>query len=353
METNWIKKKKIFSKRFYSLVALFLLILIPILTITLWINWAISAPATSGKAKVFVIQENESTVSIANRLKEEGLIRDSLVFRIYTRINCKGIDLANPESLLKKYATSDCLSGNIQAGSFKLSPTMTLATLSVTLTKGRLDSWTKIIEGLRDEEIAAILAKNYNIKAEDFLKEAKEGYMFPDTYLFSLNSTAKDLATKMRENFDTKFSPDLQSKVKAQGLTVQEGVILASIVQREAGKSSDAPTIASIFLNRLNSGMPLGSDATVQFALGYDQTTKTWWKKDLTDQDLTIDSPYNTRIVTGLPPGPICNPGLAALKAVAEPAVTDYYYFLHDKDGNLHPAKTLQEHNANKIRYLQ
>lgn len=353
METNWIKKKKIFSKSFFLFIAIFLLVLIPIAAVTIWINWAISAPATNGNEKVFVIQENESTVSIANRLKDEGLIRDSLAFRIYTRISCKGVDLSNPGSWLKKYATADCLSGNIQAGSFKLSPTMNLSTLSVTLTKGRLDSWTKIVEGLRDEEVAAILAKNYGIKAEDFLKEAQEGYMFPDTYLFSINSSAKDLATKMRENFDSKLTPELQSKIKSQGLTVEEGVTLASIVQRETGKEQDAPLIASVFLNRLNSGMPLGSDVTVQYALGYDQGTKTWWKKDLTDQDLSINSPYNTRIVSGLPPGPICNPGLAALKAVAEPTTSNYYYFLYDKNGGLHLAKTLEEHNANKIKYLQ
>jgi UPF0755 protein len=98
--------------------------------------------------------------------------------------------------------------------------------------------------------------------------------------------------------------------------------------------------------------MPLGSDVTIQFALGYDSVTKTWWKKELLDQDLSIASPYNTRKVSGLPPGPICNPGLTALKAVAEPAKSDYYYFLYDKAGKVHFAKTLAEHNANKSKYL-
>jgi UPF0755 protein len=230
---------------------------------------------------------------------------------------------------------------------------MSVQTLALSLTKGRVDSWITFKEGLRNEEVADLIGKNYPVQAADYLKQAKIGYMFPDTYLFKVNSTASEIATKMQSTFNEKYDISLQAKIKAQGLTAEEGVTLASIIQREAGKDSDAPLIASVFLNRLNLGMPLGSDVTIQYALGYDQLTKTWWKKDLTDQDLSIISPYNTRKVAGLPPGPICNPGLVALKAVAEPATTDNYYFLYDKDGNLHLAKTLAEHNQNKALYLQ
>lgn len=353
METNWVKKSKIFSKFWFFLVFIFLVIIIPVIGATFWVKWNFAAPAKVGKEQIFVIKENESTQSIANRLKQEGLIRDSLAFRIYARIDCKGVNFANPLSLLKSYPSKDCLSGKIQAGTFKLSPTMDLATLSINLTKGKVDSWTRLIEGLRNEEVAEKLAKQYPFKVEDFLNIAKIGYMFPDTYLFKVNSTAEEISQKMQVTFNEKFDNSLQEKVKAQGLTPEEGVILASIVQREAGKEGDAALIASVFLNRLNINMALGSDVTIQYALGYDTEGKTWWKKDLTDQDLAIVSPYNTRKVAGLPPGAICNPGLAALKAVAEPATSDYYYFLYDKEGKLHLARTLTEHNANKSKYLQ
>lgn len=352
MEINWVKKKKIFSKLWFFLISIFLLIVITFAVISGWVKWAMAAPAQSGKPVIFVISQDESTLSVATRLKEKNLIRDTNAFRIYTRINCKGIDLTKPLTLLKKYPSSDCLSGNIQAGSFKLSSTMNLPTLARNLTKGRLDSWIRLVEGLRNEEIGEKLEKQYQFKKDDFLEVAKIGYMFPDTYLFKVNSTAKEVAAKMRANFDQNFDQTLQEEVKAQGLTVEEGVTLASIVQREAGKIEDAPLISSVFLNRLNINMPLGSDVTIQYALGYDMVTKTWWKKELIDQDLSINSPYNTRKVSGLPPGPICNPGLTALKAVAEPATSGYYYFLYDKEGKVHFAKTLDEHNSNKLKYL-
>lgn len=352
MEIKSVKKHKVFSKWWFFLMLLFLIIVIPLTAGALWVKWALAAPQASGKEKIFVIKEAESTTSIANRLKEDGLIKDATAFRIYTRISCQGVSLANPASLFKSYPSEKCLSGNIQAGSFKLSASMSLPTLAMSLTKGRLDSWTKILEGWRNEEIAAVLAKNYSIKEADFLKIAKIGYMFPDTYLFKVNSSASEIVAKMQENFDKKFTVQLQAEAQTQGLTPREAVILASIVQRESGKDSDSAVIASVFLNRLKTGMVLGSDVTIQYALGYDRLDKTWWKKELTDQDLSLVSPYNTRKVGGLPPGPICNPGMASLKAVAEPQVSDYYYFLYGKDGNIHLGKTLQEHNQNQDKFL-
>lgn len=352
MEINWVKRKKVFSKTWFFLVFFFLLIVVPLSAISLWVKWAFAAPNKSGKEIIFVISENESTQSIAKRLKEKSLIRDVSAFRIYTRINCQGIDLTNLSTLLKKYPAKDCLSGNIQAGSFKLSPKMDLPTLALNLTKGRLDSWIRIVEGLRNEEIGEKLEKKYNFKKEEFLKVAKIGYMFPDTYLFKVNSTADEIATKMRQTLGQKFDQSLKDKVKSQGLTIDEGIILASIVERESKNTSERPIIAGILLNRLASNWRLEVDATVQYALGYDGENKTWWRKILTDSDLKINSPFNTRKNSGLPPTPICNPGLSALQAVASPTQTDYYFYLHDKEGKVHFAKTLDEHNSNKIRYL-
>lgn len=352
MEIKIIKKRRIFSVWWFVLFFIFLVFIVPATVATFWVKQNFSPVDSNGKEKIFVIKPGESMISIGSRLKTEGLIRDANAFRLYARFSCENLDLKNPLSFLQNNPTSKCLSGNIQAGSFKLSPKMSLSELSQNLTKGRLDSWTKIVEGLRNEEIAAIVAKNYSLKEEDFLKESKIGYMFPDTYLFNVNSSASQIAAKMRQTFDLKFTTDLQEKIKNQNLTIEQGLILASILERESRDNDERPVIAGILIKRFKEGWRIEADATVQYAVGYDNEGKTWWKKSLTDQDLKIDSPYNTRKNLGLPPGPICNPGLSALKAVANPKDSEYYFYLHDKDGKVHFAKTLQEHNDNKVKFL-
>lgn len=137
-------------------------------------------------------------------------------------------------------------------------------------------------------------------------------------------------------------------------MSVYQAVTLASIVEREAVIPDERPLIASVFLNRLRKGMYLNADPTVQYALGYQKQGHTWWKRPLLLEDLDVDSPYNTYRHPGLPPGPICNPGLDSLKAVANPAHTDYYYFVANDvagDGSHVFAKTLEEHQANIKKY--
>ena len=136
------------------------------------------------------------------------------------------------------------------------------------------------------------------------------------------------------------------------GLTFEQIITLASIVEREGRTASDRPVIAGILLKRLRANWPLETDATLQFALGYQPQEKTWWKKEITVEDKKIDSPYNTYLNTGLPPGPIANPGLQSIKAVIYPEPTDYWYYLHDSKGVAHYAKTLDGHNANIAKYL-
>ena len=137
----------------------------------------------------------------------------------------------------------------------------------------------------------------------------------------------------------------------AHGLTFDEGVILASIGERE-GKGADRQIIAGILYNRLRDNHPLQADATLQYALGYQSEERNWWKKTLYNEDKEIVSPYNTYRNTGLPPTPISNPGLESFKAAANPTPTDYYYYLHDKEGGVHFAKTLEEHNTNIQEFL-
>jgi UPF0755 protein len=136
------------------------------------------------------------------------------------------------------------------------------------------------------------------------------------------------------QNFDQQLSQDIRDGFKRQGLTLPQAVTLASIIQKEAVVPDELPIIASVFYNRLHNGMKLDSDPTAQYALGYNPTQKTWWKNPLSSSDLKVDSPYNTYVIAGLPPGPICSPGLAALRAVAFPAQTPYYYFRARCDGS-------------------
>jgi UPF0755 protein len=153
----------------------------------------------------------------------------------------------------------------------------------------------------------------------------------------------------MRNNFDKKYAQ--ATAPKTVSLTQEQIVTIASIIEREAITPDDMKLVASVLENRLDAGIPLGSDVTVEYALGYNTEEKTWWKKDLTIDDLAINSPYNTRVVAGLPPTPISNPGIVALNAAANPSTSDYMFFIADKDGKVHFAKTLEEHNANIKKY--
>ena len=288
----------------------------------------------SKKAKIFVIRKGETLTSIAKRLEKEKIIRSKIAFIL--AVKKLGIE--------KK----------IQAGTFKLSPAKNTFEIAKTLTYGTFDVWVTIVEGLRKEEIAQIISKKIKISKLEFLKYAKEGYLFPDTYLFPKNTTAKRIVKIMEKNFHKRFNEELKKRARQKGLTVEQTVILASLVEREAKYENDRPIVASILLKRLKNDWPLQVDATVQYALGYQEKQKTWWKKNLTKQDLEIDSPYNTYKYKGLPPTPISNPGLSSIKAVikANPN-TPYWYYISDKRGKLHFAKTLKEHQANINKYLR
>jgi UPF0755 protein len=200
--------------------------------------------------------------------------------------------------------------------------------------------------------MAEKLNQQLGINKSDFIKLAKEGYMFPDTYDFAPNATAADVVKVLKDNFDKKYTASLQQKIQAKGFNSVQGVILASLVEREARSDEVRKNVASIMLKRLEVGMPLNIDATVQYALGYQAAEKNWWKKSLTYDDLKINSPYNTYLYQGLPPGPICNPSLSSLNAVANADTSiPYLYYFHDLQGNTYYAKTLEEHEANVAKH--
>ena len=304
-----------------------------------WWNSQIAPVSNDSATKVVVIPKGEGISAVAERLYSQGLIKSALAFKIYAKLNN--------------------LNGKIQAGSFKLSPSMSLKDVSDALTKGTDDVWVTLVEGWRVEEMVARLngelgmsSNSGNWKNAEFLKLAKEGYMFPDTYLFPKDATAEFVASTMQNTFEKRYNDDLKSKIKKQGLTETEGVILASLVEREGRSDKVRTEVASILLKRFNIGMKLDVDATVQYAkdtqaLKAGQLDK-FWKPILRSDYTEIISPYNTNLNNGLPPAPICNPSLASLQAVADANPnTPYLYYYHDPKGNSYYSRTLEEHNEN------
>lgn len=281
----------------------------------------------------FEIKSGESVNSIALNLENVGLIRDAGAFRLYLI-----------------YAGMD---KGIQAGEYQLSPAQNAVQIAQSIQDATPKEATlRILAGWRLEEVAAALpTTGLSIDPDEFLRIARsitgeeilpghpeltsvEGFLLPGVYKFDRNSSAGKVLATILQNFNTQVPEDLRAAFQRQSLTLQQAVILASIVQKEAMVPDEQPIIASVFYNRLLAGMKLDSDPTVQFALGYDGDLKTWWKNPLSASDLTVQSLYNTYINVGLPPGPICNPGLTALQAVAYPAQTPYYYFRAQCDGS-------------------
>jgi len=304
---------------------------------------------------IFTIQPGETAAQIAQRLEEEGLIRDADVFRALLRL--RGLDT------------------RLEAGSYELRRTMSMNEVMAALQHGRPPTVQLTVpEGWRAEEIADLLRVVGLADPDEFLQLVRsggdfdydflrdrpagvtslEGFLFPETYEFPTDATARDVVQRMLETFGQRFTPELREQAQKHGLGVYQAVTLASIVEREAVIPEERPIIASVFLNRLQAGMYLNADPTVQYALGFQEKSGTWWKRPLLLEDLDVDSPYNTYRHLGLPPGPICNPGLASLQAVANPADTEYYYFVANDvagDGSHVFAKTLEEHQANIEKY--
>lgn len=282
--------------------------------------------------KTFVIPPGQVLSTISKRLESEGLIRNRLVFFIV--IKERGIDK------------------RIQAGSYRLSASMNAYNLAEALTHGTNDTWITVIEGQRKEEIADSVASTYGIKASEFIAAAREGYLFPDTYLFPNQVTAEEIVNTMYKNYKSKVTPDVLASAKENGLSEEQLITLASIVEREARTEESRRMVASILLHRIEEKMPLQIDATVQYVLGYDKEQKTWWRKGLSLDDLKFQSFYNTYVNPGLPPGPICNPSLSAIKSVSEAdANTPYLFYITGKDNKMHYAKTFEEHNKNIAAY--
>lgn len=332
-------------KRFLlPLVIVFSLALIAVGGFIWWSQY--SKPVSNNEQHTrYVIPKGRSAGQIGKTLYEEGLIKSPFVFKVYVQVFGKAKE--------------------IQAGEFTLSPNLALSEIVEKLTSGPEEIWVTIPEGLRREEISEKVVKSLELEGDEakifgevFLKESegREGFLFPDTYLFPRDVKPTLVVGKLIDTFDTK-TKTLSEGISGSGYTLNQLITLASIVEREAKTEEERPFVAGILLNRIEAGIALQADATVQYALANSKLKTQNSKPDnywivLKKDDLSINSPYNTYTHTGFPPAPIANPGLSAIEAAVNPAESTYFYYIHDPEGQIHYAETLTQHNENVRRYL-
>ena len=308
--------------------------------------------------QVVTVPQGATAADIGTDLQQRGLVRSSLMFRFAVEQAGVGSSLA--------------------AGDYELSRSMSTPEIIQVLARGQVKRGlvATIPEGWRSEQIADRLEATGVSSRDEFLRaiaapasvpgvnvlgdpppQRLEGYLFPETYEVTQRVPGTRAAELMVRMFQLRLGSTFQSAETR--LTQAQVLTLASIVEREARQPAERPVIASVFLNRLGSELPLQADPTVQYAIatrdGPQASTYNYWKTELTETDLQFDSPYNTYRYSGLPPGPICNPGEASVRAVLSPAQTDYLYFVATTDGSgTHLfARTLDEHNANISKVMQ
>jgi UPF0755 protein len=301
-------------------------------------NQMLNKKPAEAVTKVVEIPPGSTAGEIGDLLEAEGIIADRWAFVAYVRLNK--------------------LESKLQAGRYELSSEMTVLEITDLIVAGKV-ALTKftVPEGYRLTEIADAAEAAGLCSMDEFLAACDagdpkrrvpegaslEGYLFPDTYFFDSGITPGEIVAIMLDRFFDVITYEDIERIKADGRTLQEVVILASLVEREAMVDDERPLVAAVFVNRLAKGMPLGSCATVIYAMGY-------VPERITIQDLKIDSPYNTYINPGLPPGPICSPGEASLRAAIEPADADYLYFVSNGDGTHTFTSTYAQHEALRLK---
>ncbi len=305
------------------------------------------ASGNGAPAQTFSVAKGQGVNEISRELYDKGIIKNKFVFETW-------LWLEKSE-------------GKIVAGVYDFPADMSIRRLKNILVIGPgnsqrsitlLEGWTRQMmadaldkNGLSGQSFLA-LTDDRNLWGNDYdwlsklpIGASLEGFIFPDTYYVNNETTVRDFVIKTLNNFDKKFTPTLRYEIERQGRGLFDVITLASIVEREVPRAADKKMIADIFLKRLEAGIGLQSDATVNYITGKGLIQPT-------AADLSIDSPYNTYKYRGLPPGPIANPGIDSIEAVIYPTKNNYYYFLTTKDGEVIYSRTYDEHLANKRKYL-
>jgi len=310
-----------------KLLIILCLIFVGVTGFSSWIYLNSKPASAQTSATNFLILKGTAASVVGDNLQKAGLIRNSLVFKLY--LYASGRQKA------------------LVAGEYSLSPNLSLFEIVDQLAHGPKEIWVTIPEGLREEEIVEKYIKAFGLENADaetfrsgFLQavSGKEGYLFPDTYLFPKDATPQLVVTKMLSTFDKKVAS-----------VTYDQLVMASLIERETRTAAERPIVAGILYQRIVMGMPLQVDATVQYVVANEKTG--WWP-EITLEDRKVKSAFNTYLILGLPPAPIANPGLSAISAAINPEKSDYLYYLHDAQGMIHYAATLEEHNLNIKKYL-
>jgi UPF0755 protein len=303
---NFLKGIFVFLVTFFSLVFLFL--------------WGVFLPKEKiSGPKIFSVEKGQGLFEIGENLEKEGLIKSKFFFDFY-------VILIGKER-------------NLQAGKYLLSPSMNVSQIAQEIISGDIAKMKVTIpEGFTVKEIEEILG--IELPGENL-----EGYLFPDTYYFPIDVSSEEVVRIMRENFEKKLSP-YKEEIEKSGRSLQEIITMASLLEKEVKTKEEKEIVSGILWKRLKAGVPLQVDATITYITGK-KTTK------ISFEDLQIDSPYNTYKYKGLPPGPICNPGLESILAALYPKESEYWYYLSTPEGKTLFFKTLEEHNLAKAKYLR
>ena len=315
------------------------------------------APNDTGRPFVLRVTEEDDGDAIAARLADAGMIQSELYFK--TQLRLTGGDIQPSNYTLRKGMSVPMIVEEITSSGEEVGEAAAAEAAPVVKIT--------VPEGWRTEQIAeeaekqglqgggqAVLDAAAKVSSDDyeFLQDrpegaSLEGYLFPSTYE---TASAGDLVYYMLDTFDAQFTPDMRQRAEEMGLTIHQVITIASLVEREAVLDEERPIIAAVYLNRLEQGIQLDADPTVQYVVG---KPGDWWPQ-LSGEDLYVESPYNTYGGPGLPPGPICNPSIESIFAVLNPEPVDYIYFVAKEDGsNSHAfANDKAEHDANVCRYL-
>ena len=325
--------KKRFSRKRVALISLCLLFLAALFLCAALGRFFITPAEEGGKNQLVIVKEGLSLKEVAGELERKKIITNKALFEFWAELlgysrKIKAGEYELGAHMPPKRILEKLIKGEVITYPVTVPEGFTAAQIAELLDEGGLINKEKFLSMIHD---AAIL-KHHGISAPSL-----EGYLYPETYHFARGVSARSTIDAMVGRFWRVVNP-LKKTIDEVGMKLEDVITLASIVEKETGLAEERPTIASVFLNRLKKGMRLESDPTVIYGIKE-------FDGNLTRKDLAKATPYNTYVIRGLPPGPIANPGIEAIRAVLHPAKTDYLYFVSKNDGSHHFSKSLSEHN--------